>query len=106
MEARITDEHKTFLEQQINEKNPGITLKELLAKLELEMGLNVCLSTVDNAVNGMIYSYKKIHHKPATMNSVQHKEKCRDFLHTLTEAIGDGKRIVWQDETNFNVWCT
>ena len=70
------------------------------------MSLNVCLSTVGNAMNGMMYSYKKMHDEPATMNSVQNKEKRRDFLRTLTEAIGDGKRIVWQDETNFNVWCT
>ena len=40
------------------------------------------------------------------MNSVQNKVKRRDFLCTLTEAIGDGKRTMWQDETNFNVWCT
>ena len=40
------------------------------------------------------------------MNSLPNKEKRRDFLHTLTEAIGNGKRIVWQDEINFNVWCT
>ena len=40
------------------------------------------------------------------MNSLQNKEKLRDFLRTLTEAIDNGKRIVWQDETNFNVYCT
>ena len=56
--------------------------------------------------NGMMYSYKKMHYELATMNSLPNKEKRRDFLHTLTEAIGNGKRIVWQDETNFNVWCT
>ena len=27
-------------------------------------------------------------------------------LLTLTTVIGNGKCIVWQDETNFNVWCT
>ena len=40
------------------------------------------------------------------MNSLQNKEKRCNFLRTLTEAIGNGKSIVWQDETNFNVWCT
>ena len=96
---------KKFLEQRINE-NPSVTLKELQAKLEMEMGLTVCLTTVGNAVNGMMYSYKKMHYEPAIMNSLPNKEKRRDFLHTLTEAIGNGERIVWQDETNFNVWCT
>ena len=103
--VKITDEHKHFLEELIND-NPSVTLKELQAKLALEMGLTVCLTTVGNAVNGMMYSYKKMHHEPATMNSLRNKEKRRDFRRTLTEAIGNGKRIVWQDETNFNVWCT
>ena len=60
--VKINDEHKTFLEQQINE-NPGITLKELQAKLELEMDLKICLSTVGNAVNSMMYFYKKMYHQ-------------------------------------------
>ena len=95
-----TDDH--FLEQRFNEK-PSATLKELLAKLELEIGLTVCLTTVGNAVNGMMYSYKKMHYEPATMNSLPNKG---NFLRTLTEAIGNGKSIVWHDEINFNVWCT
>ena len=41
--VRITDDHKNFLEQRINE-NPSVTLKELQAKLEMEMGLTVCLT--------------------------------------------------------------
>ena len=81
------------MEQSINE-NPTVTLKELQAKLELEMGLTVCLTTVGNAVNGMMYYYKKMHYEPATMNSLLNKEKHRDFLRTLTETIGNGKRIV------------
>ena len=47
-----------------------------------------------------------MHYEPATMNSQENKEKWRDFLRTLVGAIGNGKRIVWQDETNVNVWCT
>ena len=65
----------------------------------MEAGLKVCLTTVGNAVNGMMYSQKD----ESTMNSPPNKEKRRDFWRTLTEAIGNnGKRIVWQDETNFN----
>ena len=103
--VKISDEHKAFLEQRINE-NPSVTLKELQTKLQLEIGLTVCLTTVGNAVKGMMYSYKKTHHEPSTVNSLQNREKHRDFLRTLTAVIGNGKRIVWQDETNFNVWCT
>lgn len=83
-----------------------MTLKDLQSKLDCELGLKVCLSTVGNAVNGMMYSTKKLHHEPATTNSPANKAKRRDFLIALTSALGNGKRIVWQDETNFNVWCT
>ena len=102
---KITNDHKNFLEQRITE-NPGVTLTELQAKLELEMALTVFFTTVSNAVNDMMYSYKKMHHEPATMNSVQNMEKRRNFLRTLTEAIRNGKSTVWQGETNFNVRCT
>ena len=40
------------------------------------------------------------------MNSLQNREKRRDFLRAFTAAIGNVKRIVWQDKTNFNVWST
>ena len=39
------------------------------------MGLTVCLTTVGNAVNGMMYSYKKMHYEPATMNYLSNKEE-------------------------------
>ena len=103
--VKITDEHKVFLEQWID-ANPAVTLKDLQSKLECVVGVKVCLSTVGNAVNGMLYTSKMLHHEPSTMNSPANKAKRRDFLIALTSAIGNGKRIVWQDETNFNVWCT
>ena len=103
--VKISDEYKAFLKQRINE-NPSVTLKELQTKLQLEIGLTVCLTTVRNAVKGMMYSYKKMYHEPSTMNSLQNRENRRDFLRTLTTAIGNGKRMVWQDETNFNFWFT
>ena len=37
---------------------------------------------------------EKMHHEPATMNSLWNKEKRHDFLCMLTEASGNGKRIV------------
>ena len=103
--VKISDEYNAFLEQRINEK-PSVTLKELQAKLQLEIGLTACLTTVGNVVKGMMYSYKKMYHKPSTMNSLQNREKRRYFFYTLTAAISNGKRIVWQDETNFNFWST
>ena len=78
--VKISDEHKTFLEQRINE-NPSVTLKELQTKLHLEMGLTVCLTTVGNVVKGMMYSYKKMHHEPSTMNSLENREKRHDSPH-------------------------
>ena len=39
------------------------------------MGLTVCLTTVGNTVNGMMYSYKKMHYEPATMNYLSNKEE-------------------------------
>ena len=38
--------------------------------------------------------YKKVHYETATVNSLRNKEKRSDFLRTLTETIGNGKRIV------------
>ena len=40
------------------------------------------------------------------MNSLKNWEKRRNFFRTLVAAVGSEKRTVWQDETNFNVWCT
>ena len=35
-----------------------------------------------------------MHYETATVNSLRNKEKRSDFLRTLTETIGNGKRIV------------
>ena len=88
--VKISDDYKAFLEQRINE-NPSVTLKELQAKLQLEIGLTVCLTTEGNAVKGMMYSYKKMNHEPSAINSLQNREKRRDFLRTFTAAISNGK---------------
>ena len=63
-----------FLEEWIN-PNPAVTLKEMQINLESVASLRVCLSTVGNTVNGMLYSTKKLHHKPSTMNSPANKAK-------------------------------
>lgn len=57
--VKITEEHRVHLEEWIN-SNPAVTLKELKMKLESEVGLNVCPSTVGNAVHGLLYITKKL----------------------------------------------
>ena len=80
--------------------------------------------TIGNCLEGAMYSVKKLHYEPITMNSQVNKEKGNicfifmvlkfyEFIKTfyrhayvqqLNAYVSAGKQIIWMDETNFNLF--
>ena len=55
-------------------------------------------------MEGRFYTVKKIRFEPATMNSEENKAKRAYYVSRLMEESGNGKTIVYIDETNCNLF--
>lgn len=56
-------------------------------------------------MTGRLYSLKKVHVEPATMNNEVNKRKRATYVNTLNRYIQQGRQVIWLDETNFNLFC-
>ena len=101
--AKVEEDHIGAIEYWL-EDNPMITLTQIQEKLEKEFELKVCLSTVHNHVEGLLFTTKKIHYEPQSMNSAETKNRRRAFVQAILEYTGQGKDVIYIDETNVNLY--
>lgn len=87
------------------EETCDLTIKQLKAKVLAEFGKSISSTTITNYLEGRIFTLKKVHTAPATMNTEENKLKRADYVRSLNNFIRQGKQIVWIDETNFNLFC-
>jgi transposase len=100
---KVTQQHVEKMIEYVSE-NPLITLKEIKDKIQAEYGLAVSTTTIHKHMEGKFYTVKKIRFEPATMNSEENKRKRAHYVTRLMEESGNGKTIVYIDETNCNLF--
>ena len=86
------------------EDNPLTTLKEIKCKIEAQLGISISTTTIHKYLNCKLYTVKKILQEPSTMNSLANKEKRRYYVQALMDKSGQGKLIIFIDETNCNLF--
>lgn len=87
------------------EDNPEITMEQLKAKLAEDLGVQLSTTTVWRYIEGQMISYKKIHYESTTMNNEQNRLKRKEFVTKLLEYESGHKKVIYLDETNYNVFC-
>ena len=68
---------------------------------------NIAISTssVANYLEGQMFTAKRVHWQSVTINSEQNKELRKIYVTSLNNYVQGGNRIMWIDETNFNLFC-
>ena len=102
-QRKVTQEHLNQILGYV-EANPLITLKEMSNKLFADTGLRVSTTTIHAHLEGQLYTIKKVHAEPATMNSDENRRRRAAYVTSLMEATGDGKYIIYIDECNVNLF--
>lgn len=87
------------------EENNSMTLKQIKDKLLADLNIYISVSTIGNYLDGRLYTLKKVHHMPSTMNSEANKLLRKEYVNKLNDFIQAGYDVVWIDETNFNLFC-
>ena len=82
-----------------------MTLQQLKAFIQGNFNVDLAVSTISNYLDGNLYTIKKFHHRPTSMNSEANKQLRRTYIIALNQFIQEGKDILWIDETNFNLFC-
>jgi transposase len=103
--VKITEVMKRFLEGVIEEA-PDKTLEEMSGELEQRFHVHVTAQAIGHVLDGLAYSVKKMRVEPQTMNNIENKQKRFNFCQSLVATINQGCRIIWMDETNFNIHCS
>lgn len=85
-------------------ENPLLTLKQIKDKLLAEENLTVTTTTIHKHLEAQSYTLKKVVVEPFTMNADINKRKRADYVGLLMAAIGDGKRLIYIDESNCNLF--
>ncbi|KAK1943750.1 hypothetical protein P3T76_005146 [Phytophthora citrophthora] len=81
-----------------------MTLQHLCDHILSDLGVEVSKSSVHRALQDMLYSTKCLRIEKATMNSTVNKEKRKTFVQELNNHMQNGDILVFQDETNVNLY--
>ncbi|KAE9341309.1 hypothetical protein PR003_g10049 [Phytophthora rubi] len=82
------------------------TLTDLRDFLFSDLRISVGKSSIHRALQGMLYSVKRVHIEKATMNSAANKAKRKEVIENLNKHIDAGNMIFFQDKTNFNLYLS
>ncbi|KUF82461.1 hypothetical protein AM588_10000386 [Phytophthora nicotianae] len=102
--VKITPEHVEYMVTLLEDKCL-LTLYDLVDELKVKYDIDVVPSTVYNALDAICFTCKKIH-SPSEMNSSRVKELRRQYVKDIMLEQAKRKRILYFDETNFNLFCT
>ena len=86
------------------EQNPQVSLKEMSRRLHADTGVSLSIPTIHRHLHGQMYTIKKILPQPERMNSDANKEKRAAYTRKVTEAVGNGKAVLFMDEKNANLF--
>lgn len=100
---KVQERHVDKLLDWLSE-NPLLTLTQMKDKLMYEEHLNVSTNTIHDHLDGKSYTLKKVVVEPVTMNSDINKNKRADYVRSLMAASGLGKRLIYIDESNSNLF--
>ncbi|KAE9013047.1 hypothetical protein PR001_g15506 [Phytophthora rubi] len=103
--VKMTVELMAKLEEYLDE-DCRATLTDMCDRLLSDTGVIVSKSSVHRALQGMLYSTKKLRIEKAAMNNSINKQKRKEFVEKLDGHISRGDMIVYQDETNFNLYMS
>lgn len=94
-----------YLEKRIDDKY-HLTLNVHADALLAKFDISVSAQTVKKAIYGRGFTIKTVHQESEYMNTVMNKEKRREYVLALTNHLSEGRKMLYVDETNFNVWCS
>ncbi|OWY94361.1 Transposase [Phytophthora megakarya] len=80
--------------------------QQMVDRLHIDLGVVVGTSSIHHALQGMIYSVKKLRIEKVTMNNTTNKDKRKKFVEALNKHIKNGDMIIYHDETNFNMYLS
>ncbi|GMF19550.1 unnamed protein product [Phytophthora fragariaefolia] len=80
------------------------TCEQMPDRLRSDLGVTVSTSSVHRALQGMVYSLKKLRIEKITVNNTVNKDKRKEFVEKLEKHMSRGDMVVFQDETNFNMY--
>lgn len=86
------------------EENPQLTLKELSNKLQERTGVAVTTTTIHRRLEGRLITCKKVRPEPSAMNSQANREKRAAYVTAVMDAAGAGKKLIYVDECNCNLF--
>ncbi|GMF46474.1 unnamed protein product [Phytophthora fragariaefolia] len=89
--VKMTVEVMSKLEELIDE-DCRMTLQQLRDCLQYDLGVDVSVTSVHRALQGMLYSTKRLRIEKETMNSSVNKEKRKAFVVELNKHI---KKATW-----------
>ncbi|GMF45531.1 unnamed protein product [Phytophthora fragariaefolia] len=82
------------------------TCGQMRDRLRSDLGVAVSTSSVHRALQGMVYSLKKLLIEKITMNNMVYKDKRNKFVEKLEKHMSRGDMVYFQDETNFNMYLS
>ena len=82
-----------------------MTLRHISSELNVQFDVDVTHQCVAQHLDGLCYSIKQSRHEPVNMNSDEVKSKHKEFAATYMAKMDDGFTPIFEDETNFNVFC-
>lgn len=103
--VKMTVDVMAKLEELVDE-DCRMTLGDMCNRLRSDMQVDVSTSSVHRALQGMLYSLKKLCIEKTTMNNSVNKEKRKEFVAKLNVHIARGDMIIYHDETNFNLYLS
>jgi len=80
--VKIIDDHRDSLMERVS-INPSLSFRELSAMFEGSFNVEFCPQTITNHLDGMLFTRKRSHYEPISMNTDDNKFKTRDFVQTL-----------------------
>lgn len=87
------------------ENDCSISLVQLKAKIFQTFQKTISTTTIGNYLCNRMYTFKKIHWEPETMNNERNKRMRKEYVEALSTYIQNGRQVMWIDETNFNLFC-
>ena len=84
--------------------NPLLTLVEIKNKIKAEYDLDVSTTTIHKHLDGQMFTLKKILPEPENMNSLANRRKRAECVQTVMSAHGNGKHIIYIDESKCNLF--
>ncbi|OWY92060.1 Transposase [Phytophthora megakarya] len=103
--VKMTVDAMAKLEEYLDE-DCRATLTEMRDRLRSDTDISVEKSSIHRSLQGMLYSPKKLRIEKTTMNNTINKDKRKEFVKWLDRHIATGDMIVYQDETNFNLYLS